>query len=73
MNYAWLLRYGYPKNAFTLAILIGALISLIQFHQAHLISASKEQHHQKILRILVKCLDNVVQEIWLLRKVQVAG
>jgi thiaminase len=42
---------------------IGALISRIPFHQADAIFGPKEQHNQKILTILVKCLDNIVQEI----------
>lgn len=48
--------HAYPR-------FIGALISRIPFHQADLISGPREQHHQKILTILVKCLDNIVQEI----------
>ena len=43
----------------------GTLISRIPFHEADSISGPREQHHQKILTILVKCLlvDNIVQEI----------
>lgn len=54
--------HAYPR-------FIGALISRIPFHQADSISGPREQHHQKILTILVKCLDNIVQEIGFFREV----
>jgi thiaminase len=48
--------HAYPR-------FIGALISRIPFHQADAIMSPREQQNQKILQVLVQCLDNIVREV----------
>lgn len=48
--------HAYPR-------FIGSLISLIPFHEKDTIAGPAEAQNQKILRILVGCLDNIVREV----------
>ncbi|PPR06783.1 hypothetical protein CVT24_011283 [Panaeolus cyanescens] len=48
--------HAYPR-------FIGSLISLIPFHQRDSITGPEEAANQKILKILVGCLDNIVREV----------
>ncbi|PPQ96847.1 hypothetical protein CVT26_006016 [Gymnopilus dilepis] len=52
--------HAYPR-------FIGSLISRIPFQEIDPISGTKERQNQAILEVLVKCLDNIVQEVTFFR------
>ncbi|KAF8156002.1 heme oxygenase-like protein [Crassisporium funariophilum] len=54
--------HAYPR-------FIGSLITRIPFQDTDAIAGPREQRNQDILRVLVKCLDNIVREIDFFRDV----